>query len=342
MVLILSQLPTVTGYDARGANRVTQTIDLLSTSDEVHLASLRRRGAHAGDRRRACCARGCATSAAWWRSSCPPCVVALRGARTMSRSSRDVGDIPRRPAHAAASRRSPTSRLDVLYRCALARVRRAGPGRGRQPERAESGRRAREHRRATSSRRARPTSRPGLFRGVPVGGSLGATALNVVSGASRRWAAILAGAVDGGDRDRPRRRGRARGDAVAGRAPDPRRRRRHQAGGRAAVWQRRLARPRWPAVTTFLATLVLPIQVAVGLGVLLSALLYVDYGPRPTSRSSSSSSGRTVDIEERNRPRELPGGEVDGARRLRPRLLRRRPHAGAAAARGRAASAARS
>src|SRR5690606_38464918 len=33
----------------------------------------------------------------------------------------------------------------------------------------------------------------GVFRGVPVGGSLGATALNVVSGASHRWAAILAG-----------------------------------------------------------------------------------------------------------------------------------------------------
>lgn len=33
----------------------------------------------------------------------------------------------------------------------------------------------------------------GLFRGLPVGGSLSATALNVIYGAQSRWAVILAG-----------------------------------------------------------------------------------------------------------------------------------------------------
>lgn len=33
----------------------------------------------------------------------------------------------------------------------------------------------------------------GFFRGLPVGGSLGATALNVISGARSRWAAVFAG-----------------------------------------------------------------------------------------------------------------------------------------------------
>jgi sulfate permease, SulP family len=33
----------------------------------------------------------------------------------------------------------------------------------------------------------------GLFRGLPVGGSLSATALNVIYGAQSRWGAVLAG-----------------------------------------------------------------------------------------------------------------------------------------------------
>src|SRR5690606_26023625 len=39
-VLVLSQLPTVTGYDAEGPNRIAQTFDLLTHLGEAHLASV--------------------------------------------------------------------------------------------------------------------------------------------------------------------------------------------------------------------------------------------------------------------------------------------------------------
>ena len=113
----------------------------------------------------------------------------------------------------------------------------------------------------------------GLFRGLPVGGSLSTTALTVISGAGSRWAAIFAGlwmallvVVFPG---------------LVSYVAMP-------ALGVLLIfaslstikpseamsiwntgWSSRLA-----IVTTFLSTLLLPIQAAVGLGVVLSALLY--------------------------------------------------------------------
>jgi SulP family sulfate permease len=115
----------------------------------------------------------------------------------------------------------------------------------------------------------------GLFRGLPVGGSLSATALGVIGGAQTRWASVLAGVwmavlvvgvpglvsyvampalgalliLAGSGSIKPR--------------------------SLRAVWY-----TGWPsrlaAVTTFLCTLFLPIQAAVGIGVVLAALLYVN------------------------------------------------------------------
>jgi len=115
----------------------------------------------------------------------------------------------------------------------------------------------------------------GLLRGLPVGGSLSTTAVNVGSGAKRRWGAVLGGifvgvivlAVPGliGNVAMP-----ALGALLI------------LAGLNSikpadvhAVWD-----AGWPArlasLSTFIATLTLPIQVAVGIGVVLSALLVVN------------------------------------------------------------------
>jgi len=114
----------------------------------------------------------------------------------------------------------------------------------------------------------------GIFRGLPVGASLGSTALSVVSGASTYWASIFAGlwmallviffpalvsyvAMP------------ALGmllilASVSTIKPSE----------ALSIWN-----TGWPSrlaiVTTFLSTLLLPIQVAVGFGVVLSAFIYI-------------------------------------------------------------------
>jgi SulP family sulfate permease len=71
-----------------------------------------------------------------------------------------------------------------------------------------------------------------------------------------------------------------------------------------AGWNARTA-----AIATFVATLVLPIQAAVGLGVLISALLYV---ARASTDVSVVELIRRPDgrLEERTPPERLPGGKV--------------------------------
>jgi sulfate permease, SulP family len=115
----------------------------------------------------------------------------------------------------------------------------------------------------------------GLFRGLPVGGSVSSTALNVVSGAMTRWSAIFAGlwmafivvAI-------PRLVGYIAMPALAALLI--------LAGARSlkpadlqsvwyAGWRSRIA-----AATTFLAAILLPIQAAVGIGVVLAAVLYLN------------------------------------------------------------------
>ena len=148
----------------------------------------------------------------------------------------------------------------------------------------------------------------GLFRGLPVGGSLSATALNVIYGAQSRWAAILAGIwmalivmafpglvsyiampalgalliLAGFTSLKPR---------------DIR-----------SVWN-----TGWPsrlaAGGTFLAALFLSIQAAVGIGVLLSAPLYVSGASTDVSLVEliELPDGR---IEEREPPERLPSNKV--------------------------------
>jgi len=114
----------------------------------------------------------------------------------------------------------------------------------------------------------------GFLRGLPVGGSLSATALSLLAGAGSRWASVFAGlwmavivilfpqAVS------PIAMPALAALLVI-------------AGARTLRPQEVLSiwRTGWPSrlalVTTFLAMLFLPIQAAVGIGVVLSALLYL-------------------------------------------------------------------
>ncbi len=131
----------------------------------------------------------------------------------------------------------------------------------------------------------------GLFRGLPVGGSLGGTALNVISGAGGRLAGICSGVL--------------MAVIVVG-LPGVISRVVMPALGAllmlAAIHSldmsdvRSVWRAGWPSrlagATTFLSTLFLPIQAAVGLGVVLSALLYVNESSTDVSLSRHRRSAR--------------------------------------------------
>jgi SulP family sulfate permease len=113
----------------------------------------------------------------------------------------------------------------------------------------------------------------GLFRGLPVGGSVGQTALSVTAGARTRWAAVFSGgwmllivvvfAGPVGKVAMPSLAALLIFAAVTAI--------RVQEG--LSIWRIGWA-PRAAALVTFVATLFLPIQVAIGLGALLSALLH--------------------------------------------------------------------
>lgn len=112
----------------------------------------------------------------------------------------------------------------------------------------------------------------GLFRGLPVGGSISTTSLNVVSGARTRWAAIVTGVLVG---------------VLVALFPNvvsygamPALGALLVAASASTIQPAEVLSPwntGWPSrlasLSTFLATLLLPIQVAVGIGVSLSMLI---------------------------------------------------------------------
>ena len=114
----------------------------------------------------------------------------------------------------------------------------------------------------------------GFFRGMPVGGSLSATALSVIAGPRSRWSAIFNGLwIAAFVLFLPGLIGFVAMPALGALLI--------HAGLntiKPADW-RLILRTGWPSilacVVTFLATLLLSIEAAVGLGVLLSALLYM-------------------------------------------------------------------
>ena len=304
VLLILNQLPIVTGYNPTGNNRIEQTINLFANLGEINPLSVvfailtlllaiflpRTRLGSFG------------TFAA---IVIPSALVAIFGLEGVD-SVRDVGTIPSGfpmpvlPSFADISLEAVSGAVAVA---AIILVQGAGVS---QSVPNPDGKRRNMSRDFLAQGLANAGS--GLFGGLPVGGSLSATALNVIYGGRTRWAVILAGlwmavivlvfpqAV--GYVIMP-----ALGAVLI------------LAGLRGVKLSEIVSifRIGWPSgmvsITTFLTTLFLPIQAAVGLGVVLSALLYL-------ARSSNDISvvellkrddGR---IEERKPPKELPANQV--------------------------------
>ena len=327
VLTVLSQLPTITGHtSAAGSNKVAQTINLFSNPGQIN----------------------------WW--SLGMSVITLALAVTLPRTKlrnfgslvaiiipsllvllfrlgsvqivRDVGEIPggiptpHLPSFSAISFDVITGALAVAVIILV-----QGAGVSQSVPNPDGSRRS-VSRDFIAQGAANVAS--GFFRGLPVGGSLSTTALTVISGARSRWAAIFAGLwmallviVF------PRLVSYVAMPAL---------------GALLILASLSTIKPTealsiwhtgWPSrlaiVTTFVSTLFLPIQAAVGIGVVLSALLYVNESSTDVSvvELVKEPDGR---IEERQAGQATAGQQGDGARRLRAPLLRRRANAGAAAA----------
>jgi SulP family sulfate permease len=148
----------------------------------------------------------------------------------------------------------------------------------------------------------------GLFRGVPVGGSLSSTALSVIGGSRSRWAAILSGVWMA---------------LIVLLAPGLIAYIAMPALGALLIhaglgtikpqeW-REIWAIGWPArlasISTLLATLTLPIEAAVGIGMVLSAMLYLyqSSGDLSVVELIELPDGS---IEERKRPRRLRDNDI--------------------------------
>jgi sulfate permease, SulP family len=304
VLLILNQLPVVTRYEAAGSHRLLQTLDLLLNIAKIDLLSL------------GLAALTLVLAVVLPRTPLsnlgrlvaiviPSVLVALFNLSSVQ-VVRDVGEIPQGiPLPVLPSLSGLT--LDVVTGALAVTVVILVQGAGvSQSVPNPDGSRRRTSRDFLAQGAANIAS--GLFRGLPVGGSHSATALNVIYGAQSRWAAILAGVwmavivmIFPGLVSHIAMPALGALLILAGLTSlEPREVRSIWYTG----WPSRLA-----GIATFLAALLLSIQAAVGIGVLLSALLYV-------SRSSTDVSlvelVRRPDgqIEEREPPTQLPSRAV--------------------------------
>jgi SulP family sulfate permease len=303
MLLILSQLSTAVGYQAEGSNKLTQALDLLLNINQIDLWSLalavltlilavtlsRTRLGH---------------FASIDAIAIPSLLVLLFQWDTVE-IVRDISEIPRgfpTPVLPALSELLSVM-SGALSIAAIILVQGAGVSQSvPNPDGAPRS----ISRDIVAQGAANIAS--GLFRGLPVGGSLSGTSFALVAGARTRWALIFTGLWMGvivliipglvGYIAMP-----ALGALLI------------LAGFRSlkpsdieAVWE-----TGWPsrlaALTTFIGTLVLPIQLAVGLGVLLSALLYINHSSRDVSlvQLVKRPDGQ---IEEHKAPKQLASHEV--------------------------------
>ena len=300
ILLVLSQLPTVTGYAGEGSNKVAQTVDIAAHAGSIDPATLAIAGltlflAVLLPRTRLGPVGRLVAIAV------PSALAPLAGLDSV-RIVRDVGEIPRSiPTLEIPSflRFGPAVITGALSVALVVLVQGVGvSGNVRNPD----GSRASVRRDIVAQGLANIAS--GLFRGLPVGGSLSATALGVLAGARTRWTSIFAGlgmavivlGVPG----------------LASLVAMPSLGALLILAGLSGLKPRELrsvARTGWPsllaAVTTFIATLFLPIQAAVGLGAVLSALLYVSESSSDVSvvQLLPREDGR---LEERDPPASLP------------------------------------
>jgi SulP family sulfate permease len=304
VLLILNQLPVVTGYEAAGSNRITQTVSLLLHVAEIDFVSL------------ALAVLTLVLAVLLPRTplsnlgrlvaiAVPSVIVAvfdLGGVEVV----RDIGEIPSgipMPVLPALSSITFDVITGALAVAVVILVQGAGVSQSvPNPD---------DSRRSTSRdfiAQGAANAATGFFNGLPVGGSLSATALNVIYGAQSRWAVVLAGVfmalivilVPGlvSAIAMPALGALLVLAGASSLKPSEIR----------AVWT-----TGWPsriaAGATFLAALFLSVQAAVGIGVLLSALLYV-------SRSSTDVSLVQLvkrsdgEIEEHDPPKRLPSDAV--------------------------------
>jgi len=305
VLTILSQLPTISGYQpTTGSNKVMQTINLFSNLDHVHPWSLviasitlvlaivlpRTKLGHFGR----------------LVAIIVPSILALLFQLDSVQIVRDIGEIPKGipmphlPSFSAFSFDVFTGALAVAVIILVqgAGVSQSVPNPDGSP---------RSYSRDFFAQGAANLA-SGFFRGLPVGGSLSTTALTVLSGSRSRWAAIFAGLwmavlvivfpglvsyvvmpalgvlliIASVSTIKPR-------EAFA-------------------IWY-----TGWPSrlagVTTFLCTLLLPIQAAVGIGVVLSALLYINESSTDVSVVQLLKEPDGV-IKERDAPKRLERNKV--------------------------------
>lgn len=303
VVLILSQLPTVAGTGSEGANQIMKVFNLITHPGSIDPWSLGTgvvtlAGIALLQRTRL---RGFAGLLA---IAIPSALIALLGLESV-RTVRDLGEIaPSLPLPALPDFRDSLAVLTGAASVALVVVIQ-GAGISQSVPNPDGSRR-RISRDFIAQGAANVAC--GLFRGAPVGGSVSATALNVVSGARRRWSGIFSGLwvavillwftdvvgyvamptlgalliFAGVESIKPK-------DLLS-------------------VWHAGTT-SRIAGAVTFSATLILPIQLAVALGVVLSAALYI---------ARSSTDVAVIELvkrpdgrfEEHEPPAELPSNKV--------------------------------
>lgn len=270
VVLVLDQLAPFVGYTPEGRNEVTQFGDLLVHADRFAPLTMATGalalGIAVGLRR---------TRLATWSSLfalvVPSALVALAGWSGVERVS-DVSPIPRgvpTPALPSLDLLQPDLVASALALAVVIAVQGAGVS---QTVENPDGRPVNPSRDLVAQGAANVAA--GLLSGIPAGGSVGQTALNVAVGARSRWAGILAGVwmvvlvlLLPGLLGLVPMSVLAALMIVAGFAALDLREAR-------SIWNTGGA-ARWAIVVTFAATLVLSIPMAVGVGVLLSVVLHL-------------------------------------------------------------------
>jgi SulP family sulfate permease len=305
MLTILSQLPTATGYaDPEGANRVMETLDLLRHATDLNVVSIGF----------TVLALGLAIIlprtflgpfGTLLAIVIPSVVVLLAGAGSVALV-RDVGEFPSglpRPQLPDFTMISPDVVTGGLAVGLVTLIQGAGVSQTvPNPGGHESS--------MSQDFVAQGAANVGcsVFQGLPVGASLSTTAINVVSGSRTRWAAIITGlgvalvvvALSGVIAHVAMPALAALLMVASARTVKPREVR--------ALWV-----TGWPArsaaAVTFVATLLLPIEGAIALGVVLSMLLFVynSSGDVTVIQLVERDNGR---FEEHTPPKTLASNEV--------------------------------
>lgn len=302
-LLVLSQLSTLTGVEGTGSNRIAQTIDLASRAGEFDGWSVGM-GALALALAVVLPRTPVGSAGRLLAVAVPSLLILFAGLESVGTVD-DVGEIP--GGVPTPTLPSLVLAFDLLTGALSVAVVILVQGSGvSQSVPNPGGGRSDPSRDFIAQGAANLAS--GLMRGLPVGGSVSTTALNVVSGGRTRWAAIFGGLWMAvivivvpdlvGHVAMPALAALLVLAGISSVKPT------EIASVWNSGWGARLA-----GGTTFLATLFLPIQAAVGIGVVLSAILFMreSAGSVTVVQLVTRPDGR---FEEREPPATLPSRSV--------------------------------